>query len=357
MLKIFWRMAWVCAGLYGVGASLHIVLRWIIPDSPTLIAFINTFAHLLWMPALVLFPIAVMSRRWQWVIVLFLPMVLFIAHYGEAFVPRNPVMASPTVPMIDLLTYNLLGNNRTPQRIPDVITTVDADIVALQEVSVTFGEQIATLEQYPYQAIHSAADHGDDLKRRETMGQAVLSRYPIIEDDYWVYDFLPIPLAHQRVVVDIDGAQVVVYNVHPTHPGMTGASFFSTEFRRREVQDLLDRVTSETLPVIMLGDFNLSDLNVEYDQITAVLTDSYREVGQGMGFTFPDLGEVNARDSISFAPNFVSDFQIIPLMLRLDYVFHSADFKAVSAHVHHTSGGSDHRPLWVRLAIVHPYPK
>ena len=345
-------MIWGCAGLYGVGVSLHIVLRWAMPDSPMPIAFINTFAHLLWMPALVLFPLVVMLRRWQLVIALFLPTVLFIANYGDVFLPRNPVMASPTALTVDVLTYNLLGNNRTPQRIPDVITAIDADIVALQEVSVAFGERIAILEQYPYQAIHSVADNGDDLKQRETMGQAILSRYPIVEDDYWVYDFLPIPLAHQRVVVDVDGARVVVYNVHPTHPGMTGTSFFSTQFRRREVQDLLDRVTSETLPVIMLGDFNLSDLNVEYEQITTVLVDSYREVGQGMGFTFPDFGEVNARDSISFMPNFISDFQLIPLMLRLDYVFHSTGFKAVSARVHHTSGGSDHRPLWVRLALV-----
>ncbi len=353
LLTILQHVILLCIGAYGLSASLHIVLRWWISDSSTILAFFNTFAHLMWMPALVLLPLMLLLRQWQFALTLLLPVVMFVSHYGMRFIPQQPPTLADSSISLTLQTYNLLGNNRTPELIPQVITDISADVVALQEVSVDFADRLHSLEQYPYQAIHSQFDHETeyDPKQRETMGQGILSRYPILEDDYWIYDFLPIPLAHQRVVIDVEGTQVVLYNVHPTHPGMTGDAFFSTQLRRMEIQNLISRVQAETLPVIMLGDFNLSDLNIEYEMLTDVLTDSYRSVGRGMGFTFPELREANAGDSIGILPEIFSDIRLIPLFLRLDYVFHSEEFTALSAYIHHTSGGSDHRPLVVTLAL------
>jgi len=302
------------------------------------------------MPALILLPLMLILRQWQMAITLILPVVMFVSQYGVQFTPHQPPTLAESPTTITLQTHNLLARNRTPHRIPEIITDISADIVALQEVSVWFGARLETLDGYPYKAIHGQFN-GFNYSQRETMGQAVLSRYPIIESDYWVYDFLPIPLAHQRVVIDVEGQHIVVYNIHPTHPGMTGVWLFDPSNRRREIEDLLTRVQSETLPVILMGDFNLNDLNYEYQLIDAVLNDAYREVGHGMGFTFPDFNEASAVDSIKVLPDIVSDFKLIPLMLRLDYVFHSEEFAGVSAYVYQTSGGSDHRPLVVQLVL------
>jgi len=349
-MTILYHVVLLCIGSYGISVSLHILLRWWIPEGSTIIAFFSTFAHLMWMPALLLLPMMLVLRQWQIAVTLILPVLLFISHYGGQFIPRQPPILADSSQTFTIQTHNLLARNRTPERIPEIITDISADIVALQEVSVDFEDRLNTLDAYPYKAIHGQFDDGTK-QQRMTMGQAILSKYPILENAYWVYDFLPIPLGHQRVVIDINGQSIVIYNIHPTHPGMTGDGFFNIGFRHQEFEDLLARIQAETLPVLMVGDFNLNDLNTEYTMIADVLTDSYREVGQGMGFTFPDFNEANAVDSVEILPAFVSDYMLIPKVLRLDYVFHSETFTAVSAYIYHTSGGSDHRPLVVTLAL------
>jgi len=40
-----------------------------------------------------------------------------------------------------------------------------------------------------------------------------------------------------------------------------------------------------------------------------------------------------------------------PSLVRIDYVFHSDKFTAINADVLRSTGGSDHRPLVVTLAL------
>lgn len=147
-------------------------------------------------------------------------------------------------------------------------------------------------------------------------------------------------------MIDVRGTPLIVYNLHPTHPGMTGEGFFRPAYRRREIEELLARAAKEKEPVILAGDFNMTDLTEDYGRIAAQYHDAYRQVGWGMGFTFPDQRYPNA---LSGAP-FNRELPFPPWM-RLDYVFYSAPLRAAEAHVWPDSGGSDHRPLWVRLAL------
>jgi vancomycin resistance protein VanJ len=351
MLMIIKNIVLILIGSYGLSVSLHIVLHFVIGERSTIVALFNTFAHLMWMPALVLFPLMLLTKQWRIALMLVLPALMFIVTYGGLFIPRQSVPPLATSQTITLQTHNLLARNRTPQNLLDVIREISADVVALQEVSVSLEQRLLTLNEYPYMAIHGTADEGTFLMR-ETMGQAVLSRYPILEDEYWTYNFLPIPLAHQRVVIDVDEQHIVIYNIHPSHPGMaSNGIFFDASLRQREFADLLNRIQSETLPVILIGDFNLTDLSLEYSQISSQLTDTHREVGQGLGYTFPDFREAFILDSMEIIPDNFPEHLPIPLLMRLDYVFHSEEFTGVTTYVHHTSGGSDHRPLVVTLAL------
>ena len=340
----------ILIGSYGLSVSIHIVLRVIVGERSTVVALFNTFAHLMWMPSLVLLPLMLLTKQWRIALMLVLPFMMFVFSYGELFIPKQANAPDITSQTITLQTHNLLARNRTPDRILDVIRDISADVVTLQEVSLSYEQRLLTLNEYPYMAIHATVEDGTAFMR-ETMGLGVLSRYPILEDEYWVYDFLRIPLGHQRVVIDVEGQQVVVYNVHPTHPGMVEPEFFNPSFRQREIEDLLDRIQSETLPVIMIGDFNLTDLSNDYNKISAQLTDTHREVGQGLGHTFPDFRESFVIDSMEVIPDSFPSHLPTPLLMRLDYVFHSEEFTGVTAYVYHTSGGSDHRPLVVTLAL------
>ena len=73
---------------------------------------------------------------------------------------------------------------------------------------------------------------------------------------------------------------------------------------------------------------------------------AYRAAGWGLGFTFP--AEIPYFGGGSYAPAF---FELIPPLVRLDYVFHNETFTTLSAQVGADSGGSDHLPLVVELAF------
>ncbi|MCU0514898.1 MAG: endonuclease/exonuclease/phosphatase family protein [Anaerolineae bacterium] len=306
---------------YAASVLLLLAGNVLIGEQWVVIAFFNTFAHLLWLPALALLPVCLLLRQGRSVLLL-LPIVLtFALTYGGQFWPRSPAAPAGSQPL-SLLTFNLLADGSPVTARMAIIRAAAADVVALQEYSPTAHAALpaALADLYPYMALHP--------QPRATAGQAVLSRYPIVADDYWRYDWLHIPLGHQRVVLDVAGTPVTLYNVHPTHPGMTGRGFFDPSDRGREIADLLQRIDQEQGPLLLAGDFNMPDASRDYRQITTRLDDAYRAAGWGMGWSFPQ----------------------IPL-LRLDYVFFNRHFVAQSAQVWPTGGGSDHFPVRVVLAL------
>jgi endonuclease/exonuclease/phosphatase (EEP) superfamily protein YafD len=130
--------------------------------------------------------------------------------------------------------------------------------------------------------------------------------------------------------------------LHPIHPGLTDQHLYDETPRGQEIAIALDKAAQEQVPVLLVGDFNMSEESLDYQRITAVYRDAFREVGVGMGFTFPDHRLPQSR----------ADGKLPPLpfpLIRLDYCFIGDGWTALEARVWQTSGGSDHRPLWVKL--------
>jgi endonuclease/exonuclease/phosphatase family metal-dependent hydrolase len=165
----------------------------------------------------------------------------------------------------------------------------------------------------------------------------ILSRYPLTADDYWRR---PNSLGSQRIQFSLNGQTVTLYNVHPPVPTLTAG--FSTQRRGEEIDYLLGRAAQESGAVLLVGDYNMSDQSDDYRHVTADYTDTFREVGQGLGLSYPNFNQIDAR------------LGFVPALVRLDYVFHTAQFAGVEAQTWPTTGGSDHYPLRVRLALVSP---
>ncbi len=326
ILKTMWITFRTLVDSYGLSVSGFLVLRVVIGETFIWIAFFNTFAHLLWLPALFLLPMFLLLRQWRTVMLLGLPVVAFIITYGGQFVPRT-VTPLENAKTFSLLSYNLLASGAPPEQRLAIIRDMNADIVALQEVSVDVANAIQRdlADLYPHMALHPVATQG-------TAGQGILSRYSILEDEFWRYDWLYVPLGHQRVVIDMDSTPITLYNLHPTHPGMAAPdTFFDPRQRSREIGELLTRIHNESGAIMLVGDFNMPDLSDDYARITQHFGDAYRAVGWGMGWTFRSR---------------------LPLpLLRLDYVFYSPHFQPISAAVG-DNGGSDHAALWVEMALI-----
>jgi endonuclease/exonuclease/phosphatase (EEP) superfamily protein YafD len=238
---------------------------------------------------------------------------------------------APGIPQLTLLTYNLASQAQNLEGAIAIIRDANADLVNLQELSqgaaARFSAEFA--DEYPYQSLHPQAD--DPIP-----GQGFLSRYPITADDYW-----RIHLGHQRVQLDVDGTAITVYNPHPIQPLV----YNGFAQRAEEITEVLARAENESGPLIIAGDFNMTDQSEDYGRIAARYTDSYREAGWGLGLTFP--ADAPGAQAI---PGQITG---VPWpLLRIDYIFHNAAFQALETHVWPVSGGSDHRPLFARLALI-----
>lgn len=313
--------------LYVLTVLIHSILDLIFGESWVFIAFLNTFAHLIWFPAFILFLFNLLLKQWGLSAILLLPILAFLFTWGTMFLPQRGKAKTQADNSVRIVTYNLKGYNPEQENIVDVIREVDADIVALQELSHINSPAIESQLQdtYPYMAFH--------ITDNVTQGQGILSRYPISDDSFWMYDFAENMLGHQRTEIELgDNRSIIIYNVHPSHPAMQGA-FFDPRYRSMEIDAILERSTKEHLPQLIVGDFNMPELSDDYAKIRMNYNDAYRLTGYGMGSTFPST-------------------RIIPPFLRLDYIFFSEGIIAQNAQVWSESAGSDHRPLVVDLLIA-----
>lgn len=165
-------------------------------------------------------------------------------------------VVSPTGPVaLRIATYNVhrargLDGRTRPDRIARVLRAVDADVIALQEVVGAGPRSGGHAEE-----IGAALGMGWVMAsarqlRGHHFGNAVLSRFPIVEhiehDLSWKTCE---PRRLQRVDVDAGGCTLHVYNVH------LGTAILE---RRHQAQRLATIVSDRhvTGPKIVLGDFN-----------------------------------------------------------------------------------------------------
>jgi vancomycin resistance protein VanJ len=318
---------------YGLTLIAILLLKLTVGERWVVVALVNSVLHLALVPSLVFLPMCLLWRRWRLGLLILPSALAFILAFGVFFLPLSVRTANPASSMsqLTLLTYNLASRDQNLEEAIIIIREANADIVNLQELSegaaVRFSADFAS--EYPYQALHPQT--GEPIP-----GQGILSRYPITADEYW-----RIHLGHQRVQIDMNSTTITVYNPHPIQPLVRDGFALRTE----EITDLLARAEGDAGPLILAGDFNMTDQSEDYGRVASRYTDAYREAGWGLGLTFP-----------ANAPY----FQTIPFqipgppwpLVRIDYIFHNSFFQALEAQVWPTSGGSDHRPLFARLALV-----
>ncbi|MBX2999667.1 MAG: endonuclease/exonuclease/phosphatase family protein [Caldilineaceae bacterium] len=302
-------------------------MQWALNDIDPYVGWIRSTFYLLTLPTVLLLPLSIYLRLGWWTKALIPPMLTFLLVYGVFFIPRAHPPAEDDSE-VSILTFNIqIPENENIRPIVAVIEESEADIVAIQELSQAAADEMgaALAAQYPYQALHP--------QEYAPAGQGLLSRYPILEESYWSYTEYDWSFGHQRVVLDIHGAPLVLFNTHPV-PFYTLARGLRVDYHLLVLLDVMERTLAETLPVVLLGDFNITDQSHIYRQISDHYTDAYRAVGKiGFGFTYP------------------ADNRWLPPFVRLDFIFYSEEWTGVSAEAWPHSGGSDHAPVLARLIL------
>jgi vancomycin resistance protein VanJ len=311
--------------LYGLAILIYIAAK--VVDVRVVAELGSNFmppALLLALP-LLLFSILLRRRVQAFLLV---PIVAYFGiHYGAFFFPRTAAAATDA-PRLRIMTYNLHGETDSFDPIIEIIREADADIVALQELTTPAETRFAAEfgEAYPYQLTFANG--------ASVVGQGVLSHYPLSNGEYW-----EVGLGNIRVEVAWDGETITLYNLHPPPPSLrTG---LNAAGRSAAIDTLLERLTGEDGTLVLAGDFNMTAEANDYTRLThgAALWDAFREVGEGLGPTFPNM---------SYGGAF---WAYIPPLFRIDYIFYRQPFHAVEARVWHTHGGSDHYPVLATLAL------
>lgn len=332
----------VSSWLYALALLLFILLWQIVGERFWLAAAAGNFAPYCFMPVIPLVVLGLLARA-RFALLSTLPLfALGAIWFADYYTPKNPPLSQGQ--QISVVTFNAYRNNTQLQQTIDWLLTLNADFLLMQEVPewqfLDLRDSLTII--YPYLAYSSTA--GDELF------SILFSRYSIAE----ATDLQSADKAHiqQRYrVMHNELGEIALYNVDLALPvgrprlslfaGIVGDFLFGYDDRARdaEISALIERWRSETLPYVIVGDFGMTEYTAIYREVETVASDAFRTVARGLGGTWP-VGEVEG-----VLPRFV------PPLFRIDYIWHSAHFRATGAWLG-PKLGSDHLAVLATLDYI-----
>lgn len=340
---MIWLNLIYVAGLLIVGSCIYSPFR-----SAWFARFLSLFTPLYFLPLLPLGASTLLLGDWIGLALLLIPLLLFVFEYGALFLPK-PRTDVPA-PQVRVMTWNTLYLNKDTKSALATIQREQPDIVALQELGVDLADGLAD-------ALSASHPHRALFPRNSPKGYGILSRFPIINSvppnlgagHYW----------SQQVTLCIPGVEgqpgreITLVSAHPRIPDIHlryWAGFplpvgFDTEPQDVQLRSLLQQIDQIQGPLLIVGDFNLSDRQPMYQHFASRLNDAQRVAGRGFGFTFPT--------DLSILDYFKVPIPALPMFpfLRLDYIFYDNNWQAVDLRSG-TITGSDHRYLLADLKLV-----
>lgn len=316
-------LTWVLA-LYALLVLLYLLLRFAFTIDWQWLALLHNTAPYLLAPVVVGLVLALLLRARRLSAAYMLLTLVVALWIGLPLLPPLTGADAAGTPLT-LVTFNVSPENDALPAALDWLRAQNADVVLLQEMGAA--DVTALAQQYEYAVQNEAG--------------ALFSRYRIVEESV----FLLGERSQQRLLLDVAGQSVVLYNVHLAMPlndneGEPLLLRYDETRRNQQIVELLAMAQEETLPLLIGGDFNMSEYSPVYASLAAHLTDSYRAASWGIGATWP----AGASEELT---------SFLPRLFRLDYVWHSDEWRALDAIVG-PALGSDHLPLKVSLDLRAP---
>jgi endonuclease/exonuclease/phosphatase (EEP) superfamily protein YafD len=266
----------------------------------------------------------------------------FALRWGPRYLRAAPEVAR-TSSDLTVMTFNTLAWQRAGNDLASSIVAANPDIVGLQEIGPRATAHLSDVfaERFPYRVTSESPD---------SSGAAVFSRFPIRD----VRTFRGSERGHwwQWMAIDTPRGPITYLNLHTKipyirtwHPWRGPIRLprsFHVDHRQREIDTLMNLLASVEGPLVVNGDFNMTERSTDHARVASRLHDAYRAVGRGLGHTFPRIGAGVKQVPVPWP------------ILRLDYVWHSDHFEAVWAE-RGDAGRSDHHPVIVGLRWTQPH--
>jgi endonuclease/exonuclease/phosphatase (EEP) superfamily protein YafD len=249
------------------------------------------------------------------------PTLLALVLVGwHAWPAAQGLMAAPSIagctgPLLTVATANVHYSNEDHARFLTWLDAEPADLVAVQEVTAAWAHDLAARRGYPYRHV---------LTREDPYGIAILSRWPL--EAVSLVDLAGDGLPSLGAIVTVEGRRIQVYGLH-THWPITPSLARARDGALHAVAAL---ARDATLPVVVLGDLNLTPDSPPFERLLA--DGRLRDAMQGQGWQ----------------PTWQAGFW--PLALRIDHVLVSSGLCVEHATVG-PAVGSDHRPVLAQLRL------
>lgn len=231
---------------------------------------------------------------------------------------------------LTVASYNIhkgdgLDRRRDPERILAVLREIDADVIALQEADRRFGERASVL---PRQAIEEYTGWKVVPVGHMPLSMGWHGNALLVRRDIEIADAAPVPLptleprGAVRADLLIGDKRVRVVGMHLDLSGLR---------RRHQVEAICKHVADcdGSVPTVLMGDLN--EWSPQAGALRA-FDSSYRVLMPGRSFP--------ARRPLA----------------QLDRIIVTHDWTVESIGVHHSAlsaVGSDHLPVWAKLALSH----
>jgi endonuclease/exonuclease/phosphatase (EEP) superfamily protein YafD len=236
--------------------------------------------------------------------------------------------------MLTVMTYNVGAGLAHPLRLVEMLRASNADIIGLQELAPEQGAAIAERlrGEYPHQVLHPTG----------IPGKGIISRFALHETG--LLDLHP-GRPDLQAVVDAPDGDLTVIVAHPPPPRFGRNRVRQSLLTNEQITSIAAAATGGS-PAVLLTDFNRVGWQAAYRQLRASgLIDAFGTAGRGMGFTLP-----TRVSHLAYRGHPLGDLPLPPL-LRVDYVWHTAHFRATDSWIGHHAG-SDHLPVLAELERV-----
>jgi vancomycin resistance protein VanJ len=310
------------AALYPAALLVLTLIHALWPQRGGPLALSQIVAPYLFLAAVAWVPLAFVRGARVLRILLIAVLLVGLLRFGDDIVSFGGPTSARGVRLI-ALSWNLEAGDVSDAELVSVVGDTDASIVALQELTPDHARLLETdariVSRFPYRLLSP---------RTGVLGIGLLSAYPIRERDVR-------STPRQLLTLDVGGRAVTVLNAHPL-PGTIRTATplripYDFDASRRDadiaalrawVQPALDRRE----PVIVLGDYNVTDREPAYQTLARGLHDAHLEVGWGSG--------------ASWRPE---RFKGMPFgLLRIDYLFSAGGLSPVSITTDCMPRGGDH---------------
>ena len=236
--------------------------------------------------------------------------------------------------MLTVMTYNVGAGLAEPSRLVEVLRQSGADIIGLQELASDQGAAIADQlgNDYPHQVLHATG----------IPGKGLISRFPVQESA--LLELHPgRPDLQTRIAAP--GGEIFVIVAHPPPPRVGRNRIRQAALADQQISGIAV-VATRGQPSVLLTDFNRVGWQAAYRQLQqSGLIDAFGTAGRGSGFTLP-----TRFSHLAYRGHPLGNLPLPPL-LRVDYVWHTAHFRALASWIG-GNAGSDHLPVLAELVRV-----